>query len=550
MSYQVLARKWRPRVFADVIGQEHALRALRNALKRERLHHAYLFTGTRGVGKTTLARIVAKCLCCAQGRVEEPCGKCTACKDIDAGRYPDLIEVDAASRAKVEETRELMQNVPYAPTAGSCKVYLIDEVHMFSGHSFNALLKTLEEPPEHVQFLFATTEPQRLPVTILSRCLQLHLRRLGVEHITKRLEHITMQEQVEADPAALELLAKAADGSLRDALSLLDRAISDGDGRLSQDQVHTMLGTVESGALEKLLTAIKQRDGQALLRQMEEVALQTPDYKALLAEILQLLQRTALVQATGGKPTAEWERAQHWSKQLNPEDVQVLYEIALHARRDLDYAPDPRTGFEMCLIRMLDFYPAHQAPKAGTETPLPEATPPRAAPGQVQAREQQHQAKEQHQPPVQAPKQQPPGQETNDNLAQWWKKLVPNLGIGGLANQTARHCFPIYRNETGLTLGLDPQHASLISGDAHDNKVWKELETAVSKHMGRKYKLTLKQETIEGETAAEQHKRQQREKREEAEKLLQNDKCVQDIKELFDARLDSNSIEPTPTTGP
>ena len=361
MSYQVLARKWRPRSFKDLVGQGHVLKVLINALDSGRLHHAYLFTGTRGVGKTTLARILAKCLNCEAGVSSTPCGECGACVGIDEGRFVDLIEVDAASRAKVDETRELMDNVQYSPTAGRHKVYLIDEVHMFSKHSFNALLKTLEEPPPHVKFLLATTEPKRIPITILSRCLQFNLKHLTVEEIEGQLQTIMEAENVPAEGASAALLAAAADGSMRDALSLLDQAISYGNGRLEEAQMRDMLGAIDSNELRGLLDDIIRRDAGGLFARINKVAEMTPDYDALLAELLSILHDTAVAQALPKTPELAGETAAGFASRLKKEDVQLYYQIALNGRRDLYMAPDQKMGFEMTLIRMLAFRPLQDA---------------------------------------------------------------------------------------------------------------------------------------------------------------------------------------------
>ena len=368
MSYQVLARKWRPRSFKDLVGQGHVLKVLINALDSGRLHHAYLFTGTRGVGKTTLARILAKCLNCETGVSSTPCGECGACVGIDEGRFVDLIEVDAASRAKVDETRELMDNVQYSPTAGRHKVYLIDEVHMFSKHSFNALLKTLEEPPPHVKFLLATTEPKRIPITILSRCLQFNLKHLTVEEIEGQLQIIMEAENVPAEGASAALLAAAADGSMRDALSLLDQAISYGNGRLEEAQMRDMLGAIDSNELRGLLDDIIRRDAEGLFARINKVAEMTPDYDALLAELLSILHDTAVAQALPKTPELAGEIAAGFASRLKKEDVQLYYQIALNGRRDLYMAPDQKMGFEMTLIRMLAFRPLQDAasPASGT----------------------------------------------------------------------------------------------------------------------------------------------------------------------------------------
>jgi len=364
MSYQVLARKYRPGKFSELAGQEHVLRALINALDNDRLHHAFLFTGTRGVGKTTIARILAKSLNCEEGVSSTPCGQCSACLEISQGRFVDLIEVDAASRTRVDDTRELLDNVQYAPTRGRYKVYLIDEVHMLSSHSFNALLKTLEEPPPHVKFLLATTDPQKLPVTVLSRCLQFNLKRLPVSVIQQQLEHILGVEAIEAEPAALNLLARAADGSMRDGLSLLDQAIGFGGGQLSESEVRVMLGTVERDDVFRLLEALAAEDGAQLLSIVAELDTRAPDYLSVLDELATALQRLAVLQMVEDAG-AEWEgreRLQDLAGRLTAESVQLYYQIAILGRRDLPLAPEPRAGLEMCLLRMLAFQPTDSGP--------------------------------------------------------------------------------------------------------------------------------------------------------------------------------------------
>jgi len=360
MSYQALARKWRPRSFDDIVGQQHVVRALSNALDRNQLHHAYLFTGTRGVGKTTLARILSKALNCEQGVGSKPCGLCSACREIDTGRFVDLLEVDAASRTKVEQTRELLENVPYAPVRARFKVYLIDEVHMFSGHSFNALLKTLEEPPPHVKFLLATTDPQKIPVTVLSRCLQLNLRRLLPGEIIDRLRYVLEQEGLEFESTALPLLARAADGSLRDALSLLDQAIAFGGGRVVESETRAMLGTLSGDLALDILDALAEGDGAAVLDAVERVASMTPDFAELLRELIGLLHRLALIQQvpkTLGEDDPDRSRLLALAERLTPEDVQLFYQVALTGQTDLPLAPDPRSGLEMVLLRALAFRP-------------------------------------------------------------------------------------------------------------------------------------------------------------------------------------------------
>ncbi len=368
MSYQVLARKWRPRTFAELVGQEHVLRALVNALDNDRLHHAYLFTGTRGVGKTTIARILAKSLNCERGISATPCGECSACVEIGEGRFVDLIEVDAASRTKVEDTRELLENVQYRPTRGRYKVYLIDEVHMLSGHSFNALLKTLEEPPPHVKFLLATTDPQRLPVTILSRCLQFNLKHLGVERISQHLSYVLGAENVPYEEAALRALARAADGSMRDALSLTDQAIAHGGGQVTETEVDAMLGTINRREVQELCRTIAAGDAPATLALVARMAEFSPDYGQALGEMLATWHRVAIAQQVPeavDNSLGDHELVKELAGLLSPEDVQLLYQIGLLGRRDLPLAADPRSGFEMVLLRQLAFQPVGVTPPAG-----------------------------------------------------------------------------------------------------------------------------------------------------------------------------------------
>ena len=364
MSYQVLARKWRPRSFREMVGQTHVLKALINALDSQRLHHAYLFTGTRGVGKTTIARIIAKCLNCETGITSTPCGECSVCREIDEGRFVDLIEIDAASRTKVEDTRELLDNVQYAPSRGRFKVYLIDEVHMLSSHSFNALLKTLEEPPPYVKFILATTDPQKLPATILSRCLQFSLKNMTPERVVEHLTHVLSVENVPFEDDALWLLGRAADGSMRDAMSLTDQAIAFGEGKVLAADVRTMLGTLDHGQVFDLLHALIQGDARALLEAVRHLAEQGPDWNGVLSEILNVLHRVAIAQALPegvDNGHGDRERVLALAQALPAEDVQFYYQMGLIGRRDLPLAPDPRGGFEMVLLRMLAFRPADSA---------------------------------------------------------------------------------------------------------------------------------------------------------------------------------------------
>ena len=383
MSYQVLARKWRPQTFHELVGQSHVKQALVNALTQNRLHHAYLFTGTRGVGKTTIARIFAKSLNCDEGISASPCGQCSSCTDIEAGRYIDLLEIDAASRTKVEDTREILDNVQYAPTRGRYKVYLIDEVHMLSKHSFNALLKTLEEPPEHVKFLLATTDPQKLPVTILSRCLQFNLNALSQSEIKTQLQHVLTQEQLRFDNDALSVIAKAADGSMRDALSLTDQAIAQTNGDINNQAVQAMLGLMDTHYSQSLLAALLSQDGAALMSEIANVASKNPNYIALLDDLISLThltQLTQLVPQAAGLDETNADYIKHVAEHTSAQQVQVYYQLLLNGKKDLQWAPEPRLGFEMILLRLLAFQPA------GNENQQDEISTPQLPAGNTESR--------------------------------------------------------------------------------------------------------------------------------------------------------------------
>ena len=522
MSYQVLARKWRPRTFKDMVGQGHVLTALTNALDSGRLHHAYLFTGTRGVGKTTLARILAKCLNCEQGVSSNPCGECSACVAIDEGRFVDLIEVDAASRARVEETRDLMDNVQYAPTSGRYKVYLIDEVHMFSSHSFNALLKTLEEPPPHVKFLLATTEPKRLPVTILSRCLQFNLKHLTTDQIARQLQVILEQEGVSADAASVQLIAAAAAGSMRDALSLLDQAISYGDGELREAQVREMLGTIDSADIKAFLEILIKADADALFERINRMAEHNPDYDAVLAELMSNLHDMAVAQTLSSPEEVIARELCALAARMAPEDVQLYYQIGLNGRRDLGLAPDPRAGFEMTLVRMLAFRPASAQ----------DAAPPRA---QGKKKVVRTEAATADPDPASDPG---PARSHTTGDDNDWRQLIEAMGLSGLMKELAGHCVLKQRDENHLHLVLSPAQEHLFNGTQKER-----MQNAVRKHLGGDVRLVITVEEPEAETPAQQRDREQRERLAAAQESMENDPNVKEMLEVFDATLDKDSVQ-------
>jgi len=543
MSYQVLARKWRPRSFAELVGQEHVIQALVNSLEQGRLHHAYLFTGTRGVGKTTVARILAKALNCDTGVSAEPCGTCASCQELDAGRFIDLIEVDAASRTKVEETRELLDNVQYTPTRGRYKVYLIDEVHMFSNHSFNALLKTLEEPPPHVVFLLATTDPQKLPPTILSRCLQFNLKRLPLELIQGQFRRILDDEGISYEVPALERLGRAADGSMRDGLSLLDQAIAFGAGKVTDDEVQTMLGDIGADQAVPLLEALADGDASALLAAVAHLAERAPDYAAVLEALLRLLHRIAVVQVEpdGDDPEAgDHALVAGLAERLAAEDVQLYYQIALLGRRDLDLAPDPRRGCEMTLLRMHAFSLAETAPVVAGAAPVAakQPTPPRERPQSTPKRSRAESAKlvesVETAKPARSPVVTNPG-ESNDD----WHARVARLRLGGIALQLANHCTLVAEAPGAVTLRLDPASDSLRT-----SRTEKALEQALGDAAGQPVRLSIETGAIENETPAARAAREADERQCHAEQSIAGDPHVQALREAFGAEVEPGSIRP------
>ncbi|MDX9767527.1 MAG: DNA polymerase III subunit gamma/tau [Ectothiorhodospiraceae bacterium] len=563
MSYQVLARKWRPRNFDQMVGQPHVLRALVNALSEGRLHHAYLFTGTRGVGKTSVARILAKCLNCETGVTATPCGQCSACREIDEGRFIDLIEVDAASRTKVEDTRELLENVQYAPTRGRYKVYLIDEVHMLSGHSFNALLKTLEEPPPHVKFLLATTDPQKLPVTILSRCLQFNLKAMPPDMIGGQLMRILEAEGIEHERAAVMEIARAASGSMRDALSLLDQAIAYGGGSLREAEVRDMLGTLSRAQVQALLDALADRDAPALMRAVGELAAQAADFEAVLAELLSLLHRVALGQIVPEALEADDDAtlATALAARLAPEEVQLYYQIALTGRRDLPLAPDPRDGFEMLMLRMLAFRPAADAATGGTAGSGGGVTKSAAAGSrlaQVSRALQDKDVKHDNdakptaraappepvaiapEPPrANAVAELPPSPAPIVPGALDWGALINELGLKGMPAALAENCAVRHFGQDELCLTLSRQHEGLRTPNAE-----KRLLEALRERLGDGLRLTVELDEPQTETPAQAAKRQERERQREAEMAIENDDVARALRETFGAEVVPGSVRP------
>jgi DNA polymerase-3 subunit gamma/tau len=568
MSYQVLARKWRPKRFSELVGQEHVVRALSNALDSGRMHHAFLFTGTRGVGKTTIARIFAKSLNCERGQSSTPCGECAACTDIDAGRFIDLLEIDAASRTKVDDTRELLDNVIYAPTRGRCKVYLIDEVHMLSGHSFNALLKTLEEPPPHVKFLLATTDPQKLPVTVLSRCLKFNLKRLLPEQISGQMQRILDAEQITFEPAALTELARGADGSLRDGLSLLDQAIAYGAGAVRASEVRAMLGTIERGQVYALIDAVHAGDGTALMTEIDRLAEFSPDFAGVLDEVAGALHRVQLKQLVADYASAEETEntgIAALATALSPEETQLFYQIAIVGRRDLPLAPTPRAGFEMTLLRMLAFRPAMagqaqpapgkvQSPPvsvrsvhsaaAGTTAASPNvaspAPKPAAATGPTAVSALASIAEpvlvSNPTPSATAPESPPLPVDPND-----WPGLIAAAGLRGPVGQLAQHAILIAVEQNVVRLALKPMHEHFNAPP-----LVTVMEEKLGSVLGRAVKVRFEKVSAERlqEAPAEAAGRERTARQQATEQAMNDDPIVQALVRDFDARLIPESIRP------
>jgi DNA polymerase-3 subunit gamma/tau len=545
MSYQVLARKWRPKNFKQLVGQEHVSRALINGLDNERLHHAFLFTGTRGVGKTTIARILSKSLNCDTGITSNPCGECSACVEIDQGRFIDLIEVDAASRTKVEDTRELLENVQYAPTRGRYKVYLIDEVHMLSNHSFNALLKTLEEPPPHVKFLLATTDPQKLPVTILSRCLQFNLKKLPLADISAYLASILDQESIEYDESAVRLIARGAEGSMRDALSLLDQAIAFGGGKVGDADVRHMLGTIETSHIYDLIGQIHAQDARAVFETVGRLDERSHRYIDVLAEMISVLHHIALEQQVAGSMTEEWddpEKIQSFARAISPQDVQLYYQTALQGRNDLKMNPAPREGFEMTLLRMIAFRPWQNTEQADTQEAQPVGPPAAVAPAMTSKYETATPAKSGSQASEPAPleaRETPGSRATTSEYLPDWQEILASLDLKAMSRQLAENCQLEAIEDDIVRLILDQSHARLLTeGPAQ------KIEAALTDFFGKSIKLKIQPGIVPAETPAQRKAREDEERQKAAVESIENDENVQMMKEMFGATVSASAVQP------
>ena len=573
MSYLVLARKYRPRTFADVVGQQPVVRALANALDNQRLHHAYLFTGTRGVGKTTLARILAACFNCETGVTSKPCGECAACTSIAAGRFLDLIEVDAASRTGVDDTRELLNNAQFLPGQGRYKVYLIDEVHMLTGHSFNALLKTLEEPPEHVKFLLATTEAKKIPVTVLSRCLQFNLKNMLPEVIEAQLAKVLAAEEIDAEGAALAIIARAAAGSMRDALSIADQAISHGAGAIAAASVNDMLGIAGRDEVGALLDALAARDSAKLLAAGDDLAGRSLDLAAVLGELQRAFHDLAIAAELGAEPATPYQR---FKAAFSAEDLQLYYQIALLGGRDLAFAPDAKVGFDMTLIRLASFEPEPGSPSdskakatatststsaaaasgagpataAGASATLERASEPavEAATAEATVAAEQPSAppvgtidtERQPAPPVEPVDVAPPP-------ARDWPEIVARMNASGVAAMILDHSNLRQREAQRWVIQLDEGHQSLLN-DARR----REIAGLVAQVEGRPLQVDFEIGDLDGETPASYKERRRADRRAKAEAALMNDANVRALLHEFDGRLESAQLhQPTnqPTSG-
>jgi DNA polymerase-3 subunit gamma/tau len=544
---QVLARKWRPKSFSELTGQDHVVKALTNALERQRLHHAYLFTGTRGVGKTTIARILAKALNCESGITATPCGKCGACIEIDGGRFVDLIELDAASNTQVDSMRELLENALYAPTYGRYKVYIIDEVHMLSKSAFNAMLKTLEEPPDHVKFVLATTDPQKIPVTVLSRCLQFNLKQIPPSLIANHLTHVLEQEQISGDAMSTQLLARAAQGSMRDALSMLDQAIAFGEGTVSESSVRIMLGAIDQGYLYDLLDALVRKDGAQMLMLADAMEARSLSFDAALQDLAALLHQLALAQTVPqaiSEDLPEHERIFTLAKTFTPEEIQLFYQIALHGRSDLSLAPDEYAGFTMTLMRMLAFVPGDVAD--GARKPVLTAsaatTPGRSSVVIKQGPSIVKQSVAALTEPSTGVPSIVPTDATSGHVTPFdgdWATLVSQLKLSGMTRMLAQNCEVKSVSDNEIELCVPEPHRHLLE-KAYQDK----MKAAMSEHYGKPMRLKFSVGSITGMTPAELESREKQAKQSQAIAAIETDPFVRELVENFDARLIVSSIKP------
>lgn len=557
MSHQVLARKWRPKSFETLVGQPHVVRALSNALEQKRIHHAYLFTGTRGVGKTTLARIIAKSLNCETGITARPCGVCSACTEIDKGRFVDLLEVDAASNTQVDAMRELLENAQYAPTAGRFKVYIIDEVHMLSKSAFNAMLKTLEEPPEHVKFILATTDPQKVPVTVLSRCLQFNLRQIASSTIIEHLQHVLTEERIPYETTGVQLIAHAAEGSMRDALSLTDQAIAYGNQAVNEDDVRSMLGAIDQRYLFEIIDALLNGDGASLIAKAKEMEARSISFEAALNDLAKLLHQIAIAQTVPesiSHDLPERESLLKLAQTLSPETLQLYYQIALLGGRDISLAPDEYAGFTMSLLRMLAFSPTESVsdqkknslnPSNRTDSSpsiitnlkdtnavhqqaisLPNATQAVVnEPNIIQTSEQESTT--------------PASETILPKFDGNWRNLIENHLKLGIARALAQHCEMLSYDENSISLRVAEKQKHLISHTYQEK-----LSSAINQHFNKKIRLNI---TIDNEanTPAKQHAEEKAVIQSSAEEAIMNDEFVQALIQDFDAKIIPNSIKPT-----
>ena len=574
MTYQVLARKWRPKTFDSLVGQEHVVRALTHALTEQRLHHAYLFTGTRGVGKTTLARILAKSFNCENGITATPCGVCSACNEIDSGRFVDLLEVDAATNTKVDEMRQLLENAVYAPTRGRFKVYVIDEVHMLSNSAFNAMLKTLEEPPEHVKFILATTDPQKIPVTVLSRCLQFNLKQMTPQLIAGHLKQILSVEAIAAEPGALNLLARSACGSMRDALSLLDQAIAHGAGKVEEALVREMLGTVDLDYLFSLLDALLAGDAPGMLQVADDMATRSLSFDAALQELASLFTRLQIAQLAPqaiADDLPERVRLLDMAARLDPEYVQLGYQIAVHGRQELPLAPDEQAGFAMTLLRLYTFRPALATDVDRPARPVAVAAPaagvpPRAVSHDVAASRVAEVVAKPSAAPIRAPMATPcvtesvpsslppaapataemvpesaaPSPESAaDRESGDWNTILGALKLGGMARELAQHCQLRSLDGARALLHLSPTHRHLLLKPAQDK-----LQSSLAEYLGRPLLLSIELHETVGDTPAETAQRRKHQQHERAVAAIEQDGFVREVIDVFDATLIESSIKP------